>query len=209
MAINLHVTAALSYYAARTFAAVPGCAWHGYVLVAVPVAAMPSFAPSGTGAVDPDEAVAAGLATADAARWRVGQGMICLGARRAGALVGVTWIGAHGFDEDEAHIRFEPPPGAAWDTGMAVEPHARGGRAFAALWAASRAWCLARGLGWSMSRIADYNDPSRRAHRRMGGMEVGFVGVALAAGRQWTPGARPRLSRVGDPRPVVRPRLPA
>ncbi len=199
----------LSYHASRVAAALPGCAFHRYVLVAIPAAAMPRAAGGlWTGVVAPEDAVAAGLVDGAAAVWRAGQGMACVGVRKGAALVAVTWLTIGKFDEDEAWLRFEPLPGAAWDTGMQIAPAARGGRAFAALWAATRDWLEACACGWSISRIADYNLPSRRAHARLGGVEVGSVSVARVGSRQWAAGARPSLARIGGPRAVVRPVLP-
>lgn len=200
----------LSYHASRFAAALPGCAFHRYALIAVPAARMPRAAGGlWTGVVAPEEAVAADLVGGTAAAWRAEQGMACVGVRKGASLVAVTWLTIGNFNEDEVWLRFEPPPGAAWDTGMHIASAARGGRAFAALWAATRDWLEARDRGWSMSRIADYNLPSRRAHARLGGVEVGFVSVARVGSWQWATGLVPPIARIGGSRPVVRPRLPA
>ncbi len=201
--------AALSYRARRIVAWVPGCAFERYVLVAVPVTKMPAEPGAGLawGETAPELAVAAGLADAHAAAWRITQGMTCLGVWRRDTLIAATWVGEGGFDEDEAWLRFELPQGAAWDTGMGVAPSARAGRAFAALWTATREWARGRGLGWSVSRIADYNLPSRRAHARLGAREIGRVSLVRVGKMQLVLGARPILSRVGAGRPVVRVRL--
>ncbi len=199
----------LSYRTSRFAALLPGCAFHRYVLVAVPAARMPRAAGGfWTGVVAPQDAVGAGLADGAAAAWRAGQGMACVGVRKGTVLIAVTWLTVGEFNEDEAWLRFEPPPGAAWDTGMQIAPAARGGRAFAALWTATRDWLEARNRRWSMSRIADYNLPSRRAHARLGGVEVGSVSVTRVGSRQWATGARPSLARIGGPRAIVRPVLP-
>ena len=199
--------AALAWRAGRLARAVPGGAFHRYVLAAVPVAAMP--APNAAaGPIEAEDAVRAGLVDAAAAAWRAGQGMVCLGVHRRGLPIAAMWIGAGAFDEDEAWLTFVPPPGAAWDTGMTIAPEARGGRAFAALWGAARAWCEGAGLGWSISRIADYNLGSRRAHRRLGGVEVARVSVMRAGHWQWAAGASPAIARVGVMRPRVCPALP-
>lgn len=194
----------LSYAAARALGHLPGAAWHRYALVAVPASGMPAM-PRGYrgGALDPGAPEARPLA-GPAAAFRVAQGMTCLGAWRGDALVGVTWIVAGGFNEDEARLRFEPPPGAAWDTGLLVAEAARGTRAFAAVWAATRAWLEARSLGWSMSRIADYNAPSMTAHLRMGGRDMGRVATLRLGARQWAWGASPRVTRLDGARAVVR-----
>ncbi len=200
----------VSYRAHRLGALLPGVGVHRYVLVAVPISAMPAAMPAGlrAGVCPPELAVAAGLAAPAAAAWRAGQAMVCVGLWRRDALVAVTWLGQGSFDEDEAYLRFALPSDAAWDTGMTILPSARGGRTFATLWAATRAWAEANALRWSISRIADYNLASRRAHARLGGIEVGRVNVLVLGEWQWTPGARPRVSRLDGARPVVRIALP-
>jgi len=202
--------AALSYRARRVVAALPGMSFDRYVLVAVRVAALPPSVAAGLsmGILPPALAVAAGLAEAKAADWRARQGSACLGVWRRDALVAVTWLTAGVFDEDEVFVRFQPPPGAAWDTGMTIAPAARGGRAFAALWAATRAWAEPLGLRWSISRIADYNLASRRAHARLGAVEIGRVSVLRFGNRQWAGGAVPRFARLDGARPVVRLQVP-
>lgn len=202
------VTTALSYRLARLCAALPGMQWVRYRLVATPVEGMPARVPAGwlvgEGTDCPPE-----LCPPEAARYRIAQGMTCLTVAPAGrAPVGALWLCAGAFDEDEAHLRFQPPATWAWDTGLFIRPEARGGRAFAALWAAARAWLEARGLAGSMSRIADYNEAVLRAHRRMGAVELGTV-AALRVGRHvLTAGAAPALARLDGPRPVVRLLLP-
>lgn len=187
---------ALSYRAAR-LAAWLGARWTRYVLVAVPVGGMPAM-PRGfvwgeLARCDP------ALCDGVAAAWRRAQGMACLGVwREGGPVVGVTWVKTGAFDEDEAPLVFAPPAGWAWDTGLYVRPEARGGRAFAALWGATRGWLEARGLDGTMSRIADYNEGSRRAHLRMDGREVGRVGVLAVTGRARVWGGAPALLRAGE-----------
>jgi len=202
--------AALSYRARRFAAAIPGLAFNRYVLVAARVAALPSGAGAGlsTGIVPPALAVAAGLADAAAAAWRARQNAVCLGVWRRDMLVGVTWVSEQRFDEDEVFVRFAPPQSAAWDTGMTIAPEARGGRVFAALWAATRAWAEPKGVRWSISRIADYNLASRRAHARLGAVEIGRVSVVRFGNRQWAGGAAPAFARLDSVRPVVRLHVP-
>lgn len=193
-----------SYALTRAAAPLPGVAWHRYLLLAVPRSGLPAMPrgyrwevvalPTLAGHGLPDEAAA----------FRAEQGMECLGLFRADALVGVNWIKAGGFDEDEVFLRFEPPPAAAWDTGLFILPHARGGRAFAGLWAATGEWLAARGLDWSMSRIADYNHASLGAHLRLGGVRVGSVAVLRMGDMQLATAGRPAVTRLGGVRPVLR-----
>ncbi len=202
------VRTALSYRLARACAHLPGLDWKRYRLVATPVAGMPARLPAGwtvaEGAVCPPA-----LCPPEAAAFRAGQGMTCLVvAPASGAPVAALWLKAGPFDEDEAHLRFEPPAGWAWDTGLYIQPAARGGRAFAALWAAARQWLEARALAGSMSRIADYQAAVLRAHRRMGAHDAGRVAMLRLGPRLLAWGARPGRARLDGPRPVVRPARP-
>lgn len=202
-----------SYAVLRATAPLPNVAYLRYLLIAVPRGAMPAM-PRGhhVRTLTYGEIAAAAIElSATTIDFRLGQGMSCLGAFRGDRLLGVTWLTEGGFDEDELPVRFEPPPGAAWDTGLYVRPEERGGRAFAALWAGTSAWLAERGLNWSMSRITDYNEASRRAHSRMMARSVGAL-TALRLGRhQWAIGASPCYFRIGDQsykRPIVRLRTP-
>lgn len=182
-----------SYAAARACDRFPGTAWHRYRLVAIAVAAMPAM-PRGFQAAILDESIVNRLAKDldlphQAIRHRFSQGMTCLGIWRGDHIAGVNWIMAGPFEEDEVRVRFVPPPGCAWDTGLYVHPQDRGGRAFQALWAATADWLRERGLDWTMSRITDHNLASWRAHRRMGARSLGTF-AALTLGRtQWSLGA--------------------
>jgi hypothetical protein len=193
-----------SYLAARAAERVPGLAWHRYRLIAVPVAGMPEM-PRGHEVVELDESGIGGLSAelelpAQAIDHRLGQGMTCLAVRRNGLVLGVNWVTARAFVEDEVPVRFVPPPTGAWDTGLYVGPAERGGRAFAALWAGTASWLRARGLAWSYSRIVDYNLASWRSHLRMQGRPVGGVAVLRVGRHDLALGSSPfvRLSE-GEP----------
>lgn len=190
----------VSYAVARVAAAMPRVAYHRYHIVAVPRSGMPSM-PRGHAvrALDAHEIgyVAGDVdltpATID---FRLKQGMRCLAAFRGERLLGVTWLTERPFDEDEVSVRFVPPPGAAWDTGLYVRPEDRGGRAFAALWAGTAEWLRERGLDWSVSRINDYNDASWRSHMRMGGCRLDTLTALRVGEHQWIMSARPRHIRL-------------
>ncbi|MDO9488804.1 MAG: hypothetical protein Q7J32_10560 [Sphingomonadaceae bacterium] len=189
-----------SYGFSRLTERLPGISYRRYQIIAVPRAGMPAM-PRGheTRELAADElaATAGALDLAPATiAFRGAQGMTCLGAFRGGRLLGATWLTERPFDEDEVFVRFVPPPGAAWDTGLYVRPAERAGRAFAALWAGTGAWLDQRELGWSMSRINDYNDASWRAHQRMGAQRIDRLTALRVGNRQWLFGARPRLARV-------------
>lgn len=190
-----------SYALARAASAVPRVAYHRYHIVAVPRTGMPAM-PRGHSvrALNTSEIICIAPdveLTPDVIDFRLRQGMRCLAAFRGERLLGVTWLTEKPFDEDEVAVRFVPPPGAGWDTGLYVRPEDRGGRAFAALWAGTAEWLGDRGLGWSVSRINDYNDGSWRAHARMGGRRLDTLAALRVGDHQWIVGARPRHVRLG------------
>lgn len=198
-----------SYALARAAGAMPRTSYHRYYIVAVPRIGMPAM-PRGHSvrALNASEVsyIADGIElTPEAVDFRLRQGMHCLAAFRGERLLGVTWLTDRPFDEDEVTVRFVPPPGAAWDTGLYVRPEDRGGRAFAALWAGTAEWLAERGLDWSVSRITDYNDISWRSHARMGGRRLDTLVAFRLGSHQWLMGARPRHIRLGDgvPPPVL------
>lgn len=190
-----------SYALSRAVERLPGVTYRRYYLIAVPRSGMPPM-PRGheVRLLDRDELLAAGAAfeaSETAVCFRLKQGMSCLGAFRDGRLLGLNWVTDQPFDEDEVFVRFVPPPGAAWDTGLYLRPDERGGRGFAALWAGTAAWLADRGLDWSMSRINDYNDSSWRAHQRMGARRLDTLTALRVGDDQWLFGARPRRLRLG------------
>ena len=190
-----------SYAFTRAIAPVPGLVYRRYHIIALPRVALPSM-PRGhcvralsreeVACVADDLELSTG--TID---FRTGQGMTCLGAFRGERLLGVNWVTNGPFDEDEVAVRFVPPPGAAWDTGLYIRPEDRGSRAFAALWAGTGDWLAQHGLDWSMSRITDYNEVSRRAHARMGAIAVYTPTPVRIGGRKLIFGARPSHPRLG------------
>lgn len=195
-----------SYAVARAMTVLPHAAYHRYHIVAVPRRRMPPM-PRGHNvrALNTSEInhiahdVDLSRETID---FRLDQGMRCLAAFRGERLLGVTWLTDRPFDEDEIAVRFVPPPGAAWDTGLYVRPEDRGGRAFAALWAGTAEWLADHGLDWSLSRINDYKDGSWRAHMRMGGRRLDTLTAFKIGDHQWIMNARPRHIRLT---PGVRP----
>ena len=198
-----------SYALSRAVAALPGVVYRRYQLIAIPRAAMPAM-PRGHEArtLDDDQIrrAASDLELTEATiDFRLSQGMACIGAFRGERLLGVTWLTDRPFEEDEVIVRFVPPAGAAWDTGLYVRPDERGGRAFAALWAGTADWLAAHGLDWSMSRITDYNDASWRAHARIGARAVDTLAALRIGDRQWLFGVRPRYRRIAadGARPIL------
>lgn len=189
----------LSYAAARFAARAGMLGYHRYALVAVPVEGMPVM-PRGFHAVELD-AESLARHEIDVPREvqaaRFAQGLACIGAFNAkDELIGVNWIGTDPFIEDEVHVRFSVPADAGWDTGLWVRPEHRLGRGFAALWAGTAAWLVARNRHWSMSRIADYNMPSILSHKRMGAVTVGHITAIRFFRWQWMAEGRPRMVRV-------------
>lgn len=190
----------ISYGFSRLAGRLPGVTYRRYQIIAVPRAGMPAMPREHEVRPMPADELDAAAGELDLCpatiAYRRGQGMICLGAFRRGQLLGVTWITDQPFDEDEVFVRFVPPPGAAWDTGLYVRPADRAGRAFAALWAGTAVWLAERGLDWSMSRINDYNDGSWRAHERMGARRIDGLTALRLGDRQWLLEARPRSRRL-------------
>jgi hypothetical protein len=194
---TLGVATGLSYAAARAGSASRLFAWHRYRIVSVPVTGMPAM-PRGHSARVLGTADLAGLpidASAAVQAARFAAGLTCIGAFAGDALVGVNWLTIAAFDEDEVRVRYLLPADAAWDTGLWIPPERRLGRAFAAVWAATAAWLAERGLARSISRIADYNTPSLRAHLRMRATVIASLSVLTVGQSRLAAGARPLLSR--------------
>jgi hypothetical protein len=192
----LGLAGVLSYAAARFAARAGMLGYNRYTLVAVPVDGMPKM-PRGFRVEALDQAALASHdidVSPDVQATRFAQGLTCLGAYNAkDELVGVNWVGAGPYIEDEVHVRFSVPADAGWDTGLWVRPEHRLGRGFAALWAGTADWLRAQNRHWSMSRIADYNLPSLLSHRRMGAVTVGHITVIRFFRWQWMAEGRPRV----------------
>ncbi|MGB3723629.1 MAG: hypothetical protein WA979_12530 [Pacificimonas sp.] len=185
----------ISYVAARLTTPLPGLGWHRYRLLAVPRVGMPTM-PRGYRV---EETAANELegridASADVIAYRRAQGLTALAAFRDDLLVGVNWISASAFNEDEVAARWVPPAKGAWDTGLWVHPGHRLSRAFSALWAGTSDWMRERQLDWSFSRIADYNLGSLAPHLRMGGITVGTASFARFGPLQLADRGRGRVS---------------
>ena len=127
--------------------------------------------------------------------YRIGQGMAPLIAEHGEDMVGVVWLSAIPFDEDEVRVRWVPPLDTAWDTGLWIAPERRMTRAFPALWAGIADWLRGRGLRASASRVADYNLASLAPHERMGARTLGTVSVARLGPLQVASAGRPRFTR--------------
>ncbi|MEE4350223.1 MAG: hypothetical protein V2J26_08340 [Pacificimonas sp.] len=190
----------LSYALQRAAAVTPGLFLHRYAVVRVPVEGMPAM-PRGYGVQAADAEVLAGRIDApeDVIAARFAAGLTALAAHKGDEMVGVNWVTAAPFDEDEVRVRWVPPEGYAWDTGLWIAPERRMTRAFAALWAGTADWLRARGLSGSASRIADYNAASLSSHEAMQAERLGTVTVAglgaaqiaSAGDRRFTTSARP------------------
>lgn len=127
-------------------------------------------------------------------RERFAEGFECLAVfDRNDALVGVTWLARGSRDDRHFRVRFELPPGAAWDTGLWVPAEKRMTRAFSAVWAAVGDWLRREGLDCTMSTIADYNVASIAAHRRLGARELRTIAVIRCGPIQLTFGGAPFL----------------
>jgi hypothetical protein len=123
---------------------------------------------------------------------RFAQKLQCLGVfDRKNQLAGISWLGTGHHNEGELAIRFIPPTGAAWDTGLWIPDDKRMGRAFTAAWGAIGSWLASQDLDWSVSCIADYNIASILAHERMKAQTLGHVAVLKLGRLQFTFGAKP------------------
>lgn len=189
---------------------IPGASFHRYILAAIPRAALPPM-PRGYTVRELDAAECRQLdlgAPIDAIHYRLELGCSALGAfNRRQELVGAFWLTDRPFREDEIDLWYDTQGQGAWDLGLYVAPEHRATRAFAALWAGAGAWLDARGLGWSFSRITDYNAASLSAHARLQGWRLGTawalsMGKWQVTGSSLLPGVR--VHRVGCNTPVLR-----
>lgn len=201
----LGLIGAASYLAARAARGMGTLAWHRYAILAQPRAGLPVM-PRGYAVRELAAAELAGLAqegqavdaSAAVRAERFAAGLTCLGVfDRHAALTGLVWLGQGTYREDEVAVRFVIPPRCCWDTGLWIAPEHRMGRSFAALWAGVGQWMDARGLGHSLSRVADYNLPALTAHRRMGAQVLSHRSFLRIGGWQWAGEAQPRLVRLG------------
>lgn len=182
----LGLAGVVSYAAARLAVRLRLVSWQRAHVVAVPRHALPAM-PRGFSVMELDapalEQRSIDIGPGNQAA-RFAQGLRCLGAIAAnGELAGTIWVTSGACTEGELPLRFHPPAGCGWDTGMWIHPDHRLGRAFAALWAGVGAWLDQHGLSWSASSIADYNLTSLGAHRRLDMVILGRF-VALRIG-QW------------------------
>lgn len=129
--------------------------------------------------------------------YRFGQGAVCFGAFKDGAIVGCVWLVLGPYDEDEVRCRFVRAPAAlaSWDFDVWVHPDHRSGFAFARLWDTANAYLRARGVRWSASRISAFNAGSLRSHGSLGARVLGSATyVSLGPLQLMTSTFRPRLS---------------
>jgi hypothetical protein len=146
---------------------------HAYRLVAQPVAAQPLLprARGRTIEIRPmergDPAFAGLPLTAAVLEYRFGQGAVCLGAFKGGAVIGCLWLCLGPYLEDEVRCRFVPQD-ASWDFDVYLVPAHRVGFGFARLWDEANALLRARDLRWSVSRISVINTKSLAAHDKLG-----------------------------------------
>jgi hypothetical protein len=195
-----------SYYVARAAMKSGWFGYHRYKVVAVPLASMPNM-PRGftVRALSPQE-LSEHTIDVDAAvqSTRFAKGMTCLAAFNSKQqLTGVNWITGSPFLEDEVHMRFHTPIDAAWDTGLWIHQDYRMGRAFAALWAGTGDWMRSNNYQCSMSRIADYNMPAIRSHKRMGAINLGSIICIRILRWQFAAKGRPRVVKVNGNQPAI------
>lgn len=186
-----------------------------YELVAQPVPREPLLGPRRGRSVEVrpvaagDPALAALPLDANVLRFRYDQGALCLGAFRAGEMIGCLWLSLGPYHEDEVRCTFEPqPPGrASWDFDVYIRPDLRHGLAFARLWDAANAYLRARGVKWSFSRISAFNPHSLASHGRLGARRIGVVTFLVLGPWQLFMAARPPYLHVSAG-PGSVPRIP-
>lgn len=146
---------------------------HAYRLVAQPVAPQPLLPPSRGRSIEvrpmqrDDPAFAALPLTPAVLDYRFGQGAMCFGAFKGGAVIGCLWLCLGPYLEDEVRCRFVPQE-ASWDFDVYLLPEHRVGFGFARLWDEANAYLRSRGLRWSISRIDVLNTKSLTAHGKLG-----------------------------------------
>ncbi|MGK2285200.1 hypothetical protein [Pedomonas sp. V897] len=206
--------ATFSWRTTRVLGLVPGMGFHRYIFTAIPRHAMPAMPRGYTVETLSAAQCAARNATIDmgappeAVAYRLEMGCEALVAfNRKGDAVGVFWLTERPFREDEIDLWYDTQGLGAWDLGLYVPPEHRATRAFAALWAGAGAWLDARGLGWSFSRITDYNAASLSAHARLQGWKLGTA-WAISMGQWQLTGStlleRLHWHRIGGNAPVIR-----
>ena len=151
---------------------------HAYRLVAQPVAPKPLLPPARGRTIEirrmeREDPGFAGLPLTQAVLdYRFGQGAVCLGAFKGGAVIGCLWLCLGPYLEDEVRCRFVPQD-ASWDFDVYLVPEYRVGFGFARLWDEANAFLRAHGLHWSVSRISVINTKSLAAHDKLGTRTLG------------------------------------
>jgi hypothetical protein len=146
---------------------------YAYRLVAQPVAAKPLLPPARGRSIEirmmerGDPAFSGLPLTPAVLDYRFGQGAVCLGAFKGGAIIGCLWLCLGPYLEDEVRCRFVPRE-ASWDFDVYLHPEHRVGFGFARLWDEANAYLRARRLAWSISRISVLNTKSLAAHDKLG-----------------------------------------
>lgn len=191
--------ARLSYYLQRLVAHVPHLMWRDYQLIAQPRTSLPAMPKDYSVRIAHQRLLRLlrhdfHLSSA-MLLWRRQQNMQPLLALRHDVPVGLIWLTDQPFEEDEAPLRFHPPVGGAWDTGLYILPSERHRRAWAALWAGVAQWMHARQLDTCYSRINRANAASLASHKRMGAQDLGRLWLLGGTDFYWVPTHDLRLHR--------------
>jgi hypothetical protein len=156
---------------------------YAYRLVAQPIAPKPLLPPARGRSIEirlmerGDPALAGLPLTPAVLDYRFGQGAVCFGAFKGGAIIGCLWLCLGPYLEDEVRCRFVPRD-ASWDFDVYLHPEHRVGFGFARLWDEANAYLRARGLAWSISRISVLNTKSLAAHDKLGIRTLGTATFA-------------------------------
>ncbi|MDP2322442.1 MAG: hypothetical protein Q8N51_00235 [Gammaproteobacteria bacterium] len=108
---------------------------------------------------------------------RFAQNAVCLGAFRAGELLGWLWFVPGVFRDFTHPVTFKllPAKGTTWDFDVYVRPDARLSAAFVRLWEAAFQAMRNLGVSQTLSAISAYNPASLRAHHRLGTRPLGSI----------------------------------
>lgn len=151
--------------------------------------------------ITPEHALAAQLPrppAVNSARWR--QGAECHALVDGDTLAATLWIQPCAHDEEEVRCRYRIGAigRAVWDFDLLILPRYRLSRAFSTLWSRVQTDLKARGVEWSLSQISPFNEPSMRAHARLGARRIGWTGFLRVGNWQLTCASRePRWHRIG------------
>ena len=90
-------------------------------------------------------------------------------------LVGCIWVAMESYEEDEVPLNFVLPSCSVWDFDVYITERYRVGLLFHRLWMTFGQQMIDQGYRYSMSRISAFNQPSVRAHEKLGAQRIGRI----------------------------------